>query len=442
MDKENKSITIVVFGGTGDLIKRKLVPAFSNLLKSGTLGGESRIIGIGRKDFSLEEYKKFLANGDNKLIINIEEMSIFYFKAEISQKNGLKELKVFLDNIENGEETNRIFYLATSYQFFPNIVNELKALGLNEQNNGFSRIAFEKPFGFSLESSDELDERIKCVFPEERIFRIDHYLAKEVVQSIIKLKLNNKDFNNVLSNKFIESIKIIVDEELGVENRLNYYNNVGAIKDVIQSHLLQVLALLLMDVPDSLDADKIHNEKVKVLQAIDIGNINESFIGQYKSYTNECKEAGLNLGKTETFSKIFLECKNERWEGVKIILQTGKKLARKRGQISINLKDKNKIIIGIYPKQDFKILINNGNSEHVNELKKLDLDAFKTKYFMPNTPDEYATLLNEIIKGDKMLFSRYDEIQESWRIVEKIESFKDKMRFVVYEDGQEPEKGL
>ena len=408
---QKQEISFVLFGGTGDLTKRKLVPAFARLIHEGRIRDDSTIIGISRKKMSDQEYKKFLIGSvkEDKDKEYIRKLDIRFFSGDFT-KSGLSGLKQLIEKSEK-PGCNRIYYLSTSFRFFPDIVKELKSQNLHKKDKVFTRMVFEKPFGDDLSSSEELDKEIHKVFSEEDVFRLDHYLAKETVMNLNVLKSTNTALYKTFSNKYIESIEIIIDEDLGVENRIEYYNDTGAIKDMFQSHLLQMLSLLLMELPHTLTADNIHDEKLKILKNLEILPASNHILGQYESYEKEAKASSLKLSKIETFAKIELNCKIPKWDGVKLILRTGKKLKNKIGKIKINFKtNSNNVIIDIYKKQE------------------------------PNTPNEYATLLSEIIKGDKTLFTRSDEVAESWKIVEKIEKIRDKIKFIKYKDNSDPEE--
>ncbi len=454
-NKIPSKLTIVIFGGTGDLMKRKLIPAIASLSNKKIISQDSEIIGIARGDLNNESYKNILIesakNKDDKEKIN--KLNIKFFRGDASNQESLSKLSDFIHLTEKKEDRNIIFYLSTSYILFPLIVAQLRKQFLNkEEDKNFVRIIFEKPFGSNLESSDNLEKSIHEVFSEKQIFRIDHYLAKETVQNINILKFTNPLFNYLLRKDAVESISLTVDEDIGVGNRIAYYNETGAIKDMIQSHLLQVLSLILMDNPSELKAEKIHDEKVKVLQKLIILPLQDHLIGQYQSYSKESLKFGIKDSKIETFARIALECNNERWKGVKIILRSGKMLNRKFGQILINfhpLPEKiksslhnltnNSMVIDIYPKQDIQLILNARKPSKQGVTEKISLDFCHKSYFGPNTSDEYATLIEDVISGDKTLFTRFDELRESWKIIEKIEQIKDKIPFIIYPDRSDPE---
>ncbi|MBS3071408.1 glucose-6-phosphate dehydrogenase [Candidatus Pacearchaeota archaeon] len=450
---QKEKLTFILFGGTGDLTNRKLVPAFADLILKGKLDKDSMIIGIGRKDFDDKTYKDFIM-GQIKNNIDrehIDKLDIKYYNADFTKQGSLEGLKNLVKHCEI-EGCNRIYYLATSYKFFGAIAKELKKHNLTKQKKGITRIVFEKPFGEDLKSSDILEKNIHEFFKEENVYRIDHYLGKETVFNLNVLNFTNPILYSTLNKEFVESIEITIDESIGVENRLEYYNETGVIKDMIQSHLLQVLSLVLMDRPNEFVSEKIHDKKMEVLRNLEIVNSKNNTIGQYESYRKELAEKNLNDKKTETFVRIELNCKNNRWDGVPLILRTGKKLKKKFGQIKINFKQvenfdsklegvrNNKIVIGIYPKQDVNIYMNT-RDPYSDKIRDVNFEFCRDCNFGPNTVDEYSVLLNEIMKGNKTLFTRSDEIRESWKLVDKLEKMKSKMKFVYYRDGSDPETG-
>lgn len=396
--KEKKPTSIVVFGGTGDLMKRKLLPTFAELAKSGDIAGGSRIIGVGRRDFSDSEYIEYLGKDIEKNKFLLKNLPIKYFKADIESLEGFDKLKLFLEECEKGRGTNRIFFLATGFNFFSGIVRELKKYSLNENKKGFfTRIVLEKPFGDSLKSAVTLEKEINSAFDEESIYRIDHYLAKDSILDLIEKK-KDKNFESKLNNKNINKIEIIADEILGVEKRIGYYDKVGAVKDMVQNHLLETLATLLMDSR----RENINKSRIAVLKDIKFVNSNKSLFGQYKSYKFEAEKFGIEKSKTETFANIFFECENDRWKGVEISIRTGKKLKEKVGRIRIHYKS--------------------------GEYEDIDISTKK---------DEYASLLAGVIVGDKKMFPVIEEVLECWKIVEEIEKMKKKIKFEIYDDYQE-----
>lgn len=413
---EKKGVTFVLFGGTGDLIKKKLVPAIADLVHNKIITNNSTIIGISRKKISDEEYKDYLISSseNNKDKEYIKNLDIKFFNSDFA--NGrLKGLNELMKKCEI-DGCNRIYYLSTSFKFFPSIVKELKKNNLEKVKKGFTRIVFEKPFGKDLKSSEKLDKEIHKVFPEESVFRLDHYLAKRAVIDLSTLKLKDSTLRDRFNRDYVESIEIIVEEDFGAGERIGYYNDAGAIKDMIQGHLLQVLSLVLIDLPKRLEAEKIHENKVSILRSLEILGVENHLLGQYESYRAEAEKAGLESNGLETFARIALNSNTKRWSGVKLILRTGKKLNKRYAQIKINFKPKKtpakNIIIDINPKQ---------NDSVINE-------------------NEYAVLLEEVVKGDKVLFASSNEIRESWKIIDKIEKIRDKIKFIRYKNNSDPEE--
>lgn len=433
---EQDRVTFVLFGATGDLAKRKLIPALSLLFQQGVFSKGSRIVAIGRKNLDEKGYMEMVNSGN---------LPISYITLDISDKDSLSSLKKELEKVDYGKN-KRVFYLSTSQELFSNIVDELKRQKLND---GDSKIVFEKPFGYNSKSSEEINNLIGKAFKEEQIFRVDHYLAKETVQNINILKFTNPIFMSFLNGKYVESIEVIAEEDMGVGERLGYYDKTGAIKDMVQNHLLQMLSLVLMEKPSEFNAERIHDEKVRVLKDLDVGRAEQQILGQYDGYNEEVRKNGGGNSLTETYAKIILSCSNDRWNGVELVLKTGKKMKEKKGQIIINFKPAlieeyngisgNKIIIDIYPKQDVRIVLNTRNPNSENEVVPVDFQFCRECEFGPNSKDEYATLIGDVLKGEKTLFTRFDELQECWRIVDDLELIKEFMKFRIYEDGKEPE---
>ncbi len=405
-NKENDSgkvVSFVLFGGTGDLVKRKLAPAFADLVARKVLSKRSKIVGVGRKQMSDDEYKKILVDSiEGNLKKEIECLEVNYVSADFSNPSEVGKIGESLKHCDI-TGCNRIYYLSTGFKFFPSIVEGLKRHGLDKEKKGFTRIVFEKPFGSGLKNSNELDKAIHNVFNEENVFRIDHYLAKEAVKELVNLKLNDKKFNGVLNSKNVAEIQIVSDEDLGVGERLEYYNESGALKDMVQNHLLQLLSITLANFKNK---KEMHDKKVEILNKLKVVNSKENLIGQYNSYSQELNKKELRDVRRETFVNITLECKDDNWKGVKLILRTGKMLGKKESYIKINFKDGKEKIFSIYPGK-----------------KGLD---------------EYSFLLENAVNGDKEYFASDLEIKECWRIVEDIEKMKDKIRFVRYEDNKIP----
>ncbi len=426
--KKGVTTTIVFFGGTGDLVKRKLVPAVAELVHNGTISKRSKVLGIARGDFNDESYKKLLIDSaENKGTKKyIQDLDIGFVRGSFREESSMMKLKERMNHCEV-DGCNRMYYLSTGFKFFPEIVKGLKSAGLEKRQGGFTRIVFEKPFGKDFKSARELDKGISSVFDEGDVYRLDHYLAKEMVQNLGILTFGNAKLRKLLTNEHVEKVELIARENLGVGARLGYYHETGAVRDMIQSHLLQALSLLLMNKPNKWVAKEIQDEKLKSLSQVRIGKAEDQILGQYKSYSGEVKKADLKERKTDTYARLVFESNDERWKGVPLILETGKNLDKKEGRITIYFKDpKGKINMQIWPKSHVSV---RGIDEAIGFCPDCQ--------FSPNTPDDYALLLGEVIRGEKTLFVRSDEVLEAWKVIEGFEKIRDKIKFIEYKDKSE-----
>jgi len=343
-----KIYTLVIFGSTGDLTKRKLIPALYNLEVQNSLPENFQIICIGRRNYTNLDYISFLKDAVKEysrfpIKINVWDKfskRINYLLMNYTDNNAYHVLKNYLDSI-NKEENQFIYYLAVSPEHFEIIINNLKEYGLEKINNLNPRLVIEKPFGKNLKTAKLLNEKIVSVFGEENTYRIDHYLGKEMLQNIMVIRFSNQFFEPVWNNKYIKRVIINSMETIGVGSRGNYFENFGIIRDMVQSHLLQLLSLIAMEKPKSLNTNDVRDEKIKVLKALKpftkLDFENNIIRGQYKSYRNE---ANINPNSTtETFVAFKTYLKNKRWNDVPFIIRTGKKLSRKSTEIIIEFKD-------------------------------------------------------------------------------------------------------
>ena len=280
-----------------------------------------------------------------------------------------------------------------------------------------------------------LDKAIYKVFPEEQIFLIDHYLAKAAILDLKSLKLGNPQLDTLLHKDFVSQIEIVVDESLGVGDRLGYYAEAGALKDMVQNHLLQMTALLLMEKPAKLTDATFHDAKVRTLQHLQVASPERHLLGQYKSYRDECKQANVPYTKIETFAHLVLTCTLPRWKNVPILLRTGKRLPKKYGQIIVHFKQEltqtyqgqalagQHLVIALHPEQDIR-------------LGKILLSS----QLQQGASNEYATLLGDVFLGEHMLFTRFDEVEAAWKIIEQLEQMKSKIPFLIYDDDTDPQQ--
>jgi len=415
--------TIVIFGGTGDLAKRKLFPAIISIVKKNP---EYHIIvlGIGRKEYTEQEYKNHVLS-DMELPKNLH---IHYHIADVEQKDSLKTLKTKLESIETEDTDGRIYYLATNYTLFETIAKGIHSC-LTEYKKDFIRIIAEKPFGNDLKSSKKLNNTLRKYFSEEQIYRADHYLAKDTVDNLLKLRLSNPLFESVWNHKSILRIKMVVDEEIGVGNRLKYYDTAGALKDMIQNHLLQTISFVLMEPPNSLNDIDFEKAKVDVIKKLEFKN--EIIIGQYKGYQEEVKD--INPGsKTETFVELKLYSKAKRWKGTEIILKTGKMLKKREAYIEIEFKKEpcmlycnigsapNKLVFHIQPLDNIELIMNTSIPGEKMNLTPVKMTFSPITEFNANSSEGYEIILHECLLGNKRIFIGDKELGVAWKLTDKI----------------------
>ena len=442
-----KDCIFLIFGVTGDLAKKKIIPALYELFSEGFFNNVI-IIGIARRKFSskkiLNDSKKYMKDfkkrNFNKLLKRFH-----YFQLNFNDSDRYNELQKFvIENQRKYKIANKINYLSTSPEYFEIIVKNLKKSEASKKK-GFNRIVFEKPFGFDYDSAKKIDNRIRKVFNEKEIFRIDHYLGKEIVKNIITLRFDNQIFRSIWNRDNIAHIQIILAENQGIGRRGEFYDKYGAIKDVVQNHIVQLLALTLMNPPKKLDENYIRNEKIKILKKIKIEKV---VLGQYKNYKNE-KNVKKN-SKTETFAalKVFVNLK--KWRGIPIYILTGKKLKKKITHIYIEFKksscyileeecnfEPNYLDLEIQPDEGFYLALNARDSFKEKTVPIVMEFCHKCK-FGPNTPDAYKNLFKEIIKGNQLLFIRSDEIKQEWKIINQIE--KKHLKVYVYNKRNIPDR--
>lgn len=461
MDKMNnakniKPTIILIFGATGDLAKRKLFPAFYNLYLDGRMPQQFKIIALGRANSSDELFRDYVKTNliefsRNK--ISSEEayrqfsLHITHFQYNIDSEESYEGLKAELDRTDAifGERANRLFYLSIAPSFIATISNNIKKFSL-AANHEQDRIIIEKPFGYNKKTAVELNELLSQTFKEEQIYRIDHYLGKETVQNILAFRFGNIMFEPLWNRNFIDSVQITVAEEVGVEDRGGFYEGTGALKDMIQNHLLQILTMVAMEAPTSLHADEIRDRKADVLRAIRRITPQEvdhyTVKGQYNAgiikernvpgYLTEKGVAENSVTETFVAMKFYLD--NQRWQDVPFYVRTGKRLQEKQSSIVIQFKEvphstfsfgkdallPNRLIINIQPAMDIRLQFMTKKPGLSLSLKPAEM-VFDYFSCSTKSPEAYETLLLDALQGDPTLFMRSDQVEEAWDVVTTIQ---------------------
>ncbi|KAF2955732.1 glucose-6-phosphate dehydrogenase [Marinitoga sp. 38H-ov] len=439
---------IIIFGASGDLSFRKLIPSMYKLFKNRKLI-DFYILGVGRSNFSDDDFRnKVLESLDFKQdVVKKFIEHIYFLSGDYDQDElyiNLKE-KINILNKKHNTKNNKLFYFATPPNVYIPIIRHLGKFDLNNEDENFSRMVIEKPFGNNLESAKKLDCELHKYLNEKQIYRIDHYLGKETVQNILMMRFANIVFEPIWNYKYIDHVQITVSEELGVENRIGYFENTGLLRDMVQNHILQLLTLIAIEPPASLDANMIHDEKMKVLKSIrrfNVDNLDEFVVrGQYTDgyINNEFKksyieEVGKN-SKTETFVALKLLIDNWRWSGVPFYIRTGKRLKKKLSEVSIVFKDvphsifsdfypvkfePNALVIRIQPDEGFKLILQAKQPGSKICINTLNME-FKYRNFFDYEPqDAYERLILDALLGDQTLYVRNDIMEESWKLVTPI----------------------
>jgi glucose-6-phosphate 1-dehydrogenase len=444
---------IVIFGITGDLTRRKLFPALENLFAHKLISPKTTIIGITRQSISTEDLVQQIISKDDikKNPFPLVTERLVVNTMNVTNGNDYDKLLKDLNKIEEDEGVcmHRLYYLSIPPQVFSPIVKFLGEHGLNDScPHGVSdtRLLVEKPFGYDIKSAKELIADTVKYFDEEQVFRVDHYLAKETVQNILTFRFDNTIFESLWDHKYIESIKIMAYEKIGIEGRSAFYEQTGALRDLIQSHLLQLLSIVAMERADLTSSKSIHNSKLALFKSIHTvpqNKVNElSVRGQYKTYK---KEVDNPESFVETFASVKLSIENERWDGVPIVLETGKALDQKKTEIVVSFKGDesrhsypNSLIFRIQPNEGIDLTLCVKKPGLDNELQSVTMD-FSYDHYFKNISDvgTYEKVLTDAIKGDRTLFATSDEIIESWRIINEVllTWSKDGAGLHIYENG-------
>lgn len=434
--------TIIIFGASGDLTQRKLIPSLFNLFRKRRTPKKFKIIGFGGTEFTDEQFRKHLRKGLEEFAsykFTDEEWNIFapnllYITGKYKEKSDFTKLAEYLTKLEEGE-ANRLFYMALPPTLFPSIVGNLDATGQLKENGSWRRVVLEKPFGTDLASAVELNQQVHKALNENQIYRIDHYLGKETVQNILFTRFANTIYEPIWNRTYIDHVQITVAEKVGLEHRAGFYDGVGVLRDMVQNHLLQLLTLVAMEPPSSFSAQHLRNEKVKVLNAIQPMTSEEvaknTVRAQYRGYREEDEVKPDST--TPTYAALRLFVNNWRWKGVPFYLRSGKHLAEKQTQIIIQFKEPplamfpmqtmkpNMLVLYLQPDEGVHLRFEAKAPDTVAETRSVDMEFHYAEAFgRTGIPESYERLLLDALQGDAALFTRADEVEAAWTLIDPI----------------------
>jgi len=458
VNPEAAPCVMVIFGATGDLTKRKLIPALCNLAQDKLLPDQFAIVGFATNDYSTESFRKMLGEEipkyaptpvDLKFWDGIAER-IYYVRGDFQDAEAYKRLKDQVDQADKLHNTlaNRFFYLAVAPRFFSPIAKKLGACGLTKEENGhWARVIVEKPFGHDLESAKQLNQDLKQVLAENQIYRIDHYLGKETVQNVMVFRFSNNIIEPLWNRNYVDHVQITAAETVGVEHRGGFYETAGALRDMVPNHLFQLLTMTAMEPPISFDADQVRNKQAEVLHAIqplnpeDVlknmvrgqyggGNVDGQRVAGYRSEPDVAHDSN-----TETFVALKLQIDNWRWAGVPFYLRTGKRLAQRTTEIVIQFRrtpfvlfrntsvknlETNRLVIHIQPEEGISLSFGAKVPGSVMKLGLVNMDFDYCTYFGLEHSTGYERLLRDCMAGDATLFQRSDMVEAGWNVIQPI----------------------
>jgi glucose-6-phosphate 1-dehydrogenase len=450
---------MVIFGATGDLTHRKLLPALYNLALEHPLPAGFSVVGFARRPYSDDEFRQQALDSINEYsrqrpvnpqVWDSFASGIHYLQSSFNDPAGYERLNTMLNMLdqERGTAGNRIFYLSTPPSQYAEIIQRLGAAGLNRNRKGWTRIIIEKPFGHDLASARELNRQVTRVFREEQIYRIDHYLGKETVQNILVFRLANGIFEPVWNRRYVDHVQITVAENIGLEGRGTYYEESGAIRDMVQNHMLQLVTLVAMEPPITFEANAVRDEKVKVLHALQplIGKdvIAQTIRAQYGpgwvgghqviGYTDEPGVSPTSTTTTYVAMKMFID--NWRWAGVPFYLRTGKHLPKRVTEVAIQFKqaplmlfkrseahgqvEPNVLTLRIQPDEGISLKFGAKVPGTEMQIRSVNMDFFYGSSFVRQQPEAYERLILDCMMGDSTLFTRGDEVEAAWTFIQGI----------------------
>lgn len=443
---------VYIFGGTGDLANKKLFPAFYALFRQNKLGKPFKIIVIGRKPQRTDQLRQKLFDnllenarhvGDAPDVLRNFLQLVFYHDMNFDDVEGYEKLKGLTQSLEvdfdiksEMVELRRIAYLATAPEYFKIISSALNQNNLLMNGREQDRIVIEKPFGKDLISAKAINDSLLEHFEEKQIYRMDHYLAKSMIQNVMVIRFANAMFEPTWNNQFIEKVEMTVTEKIGVEDRGSYYDVSGALRDMVQSHLLQMLALIAMEVPQTICYNALCLEKVAVMEALSVDSLEESLnFGQYtegSGHIGYLEEKGVsNESVTETFVALKVNINTARWSGVPFILKTGKAVSEKRTEIVITYKDRlphikvanaqpNQLKIRIQPVEGTSLFFNLIEPNSDKRMIVREMDYCQSCILIEGSPEAYEVLIEDVLQGNHELYTRWDEVEAAWQFIDPI----------------------
>jgi glucose-6-phosphate 1-dehydrogenase len=449
--------TLVIFGATGDLAQRKLLPALYNLAHEGALPERFNLIGVSRADRPHEDYQALARESiekhsrrkpDDEVLSSLLE-HVRYVPGVFDDESVYEKLEQTAAEFdeEAGIRFNRVFYLSTAPAFFPVIVGELGKRGLDRLDGAEVRVVIEKPFGTRLDEARELNRQVLEVLEERQVFRIDHYLGKETVQNMLAFRFANQMFEPLWNRNYIDNVQITAAEDIGIGTRAGYYDKSGALRDLVQNHMLQLLTLLAMEPPVAFTADEVRDEKVKVLHAIEPPTEESVASMAVRAQYGPGQSAGEPVpgylqedgvpddSTTETFAALRLEVDNWRWAGVPFYLRTGKRLARKVTEIAVTLKpvphlaftqegsvgvQPNQLILTVQPNEGVALSLGAKIPGTRMRIRPVNMEFLYGTAFLSQSPEAYERLILDAMRGDATLFTRDDEVEAQWRVCDPV----------------------